>query len=227
VRGAHGRCLTAGSTSVNQAPVTGESLPVDKAVGDPVFAGTINDTGSFEFGSRRWRQLDAGAHHPRGRAGPGHACAHPGLRRPLCGGLHPGGLRLRVAVAVLTPWLLGWSWMQALYKALVLLVIACPCALVISTPVTIVSGLAPAARRGILIKGGVYLEGARAQGHRARQDRHDHRRQARSWWSGEVLHVAGGPMDAHVPNTWARVLAGHSDHPVSQAIARARKGPTA
>jgi Cd2+/Zn2+-exporting ATPase len=64
-------------------------------------------------------------------------------------------------VAVLTPWLLGWSWTQALYKALVLLVIACPCALVLATPVTVVSGLAAAARRGILIKGGVYLEEAR------------------------------------------------------------------
>jgi Cd2+/Zn2+-exporting ATPase len=56
---------------------------------------------------------------------------------------------------------LEWSWSQALYKALVLLVIACPCALVIATPVTVVSGLARAARRGILIKGGVYLEDAR------------------------------------------------------------------
>ena len=65
-----------------------------------------------------------------------------------------------MAVAVLTPWLIGWTWTQALYKALVLLVIACPCALVLATPVTVVSGLAAAARRGILIKGGVYLEGA-------------------------------------------------------------------
>jgi Cd2+/Zn2+-exporting ATPase len=70
-------------------------------------------------------------------------------------------LRIAVAVAVLTPWLLGWTWTQALYKALVLLVIACPCALVLATPVTVVSGLAAAARRGILIKGGVYLEEAR------------------------------------------------------------------
>lgn len=58
-------------------------------------------------------------------------------------------------------WLLDWAWMQAIYKALVLLVISCPCALVISTPVTIVSGLAATARRGILIKGGIYLEEAR------------------------------------------------------------------
>ena len=68
---------------------------------------------------------------------------------------------LAVGVALLSPWLLGWSWSQALYKSLVLLVIGCPCALVISTPVTVVSALASAARRGILIKGGTYLEQAR------------------------------------------------------------------
>jgi Cd2+/Zn2+-exporting ATPase len=73
----------------------------------------------------------------------------------------PAVFVIALAVALLTPWLLEWSWSQALYKALVLLVIACPCALVIATPVTVVSGLASAARRGILIKGGVYLEDAR------------------------------------------------------------------
>ena len=73
----------------------------------------------------------------------------------------PAVFVIALAVALLGPWLLDWTWMQAIYKALVLLVIACPCALVISTPVTIVSGLAAAARRGILIKGGIYLEDAR------------------------------------------------------------------
>lgn len=66
-----------------------------------------------------------------------------------------------VCVAVLTPFIFGWSWGQAVYKALVMLVIACPCALVIATPVTVVSGLAAAARKGILMKGGIYLEEAR------------------------------------------------------------------
>src|SRR5690606_30685303 len=72
----------------------------------------------------------------------------------------PAVFGLAVAVALLMPWLMDLSWTQAIYKALVLLVIACPCALVISTPVSVVSGLAAAARRGILIKGGVYLENA-------------------------------------------------------------------
>ncbi len=73
----------------------------------------------------------------------------------------PGVFVLALAVAIGMPYLMGWTWMEALYKALVLLVIACPCALVISTPVTVVSALASAARRGILIKGGTYLEDAR------------------------------------------------------------------
>src|SRR5690606_8417708 len=73
----------------------------------------------------------------------------------------PAVFVLALAVAVGFPLLAGWPWLSAIYKALVLLVIACPCALVISTPVTIVSALAAAARRGVLIKGGVYLEQAR------------------------------------------------------------------
>ena len=73
----------------------------------------------------------------------------------------PAVFGIALAVAVLMPLLADLTWMQAAYKALVLLVIACPCALVISTPVTVVSGLAAAVRKGILIKGGIYLEQAR------------------------------------------------------------------
>ena len=73
----------------------------------------------------------------------------------------PAVFAVAIAVALLTPFLMDLTWLEALYKALVLLVIACPCALVISTPVTVVSGLSAAARRGILIKSGTYLEEAR------------------------------------------------------------------
>ncbi len=99
----------------------------------------------------------------------------------------PAVFAIAVAVAVLTPFLMGLTWLEALYKALVLLVIACPCALVISTPVTVVSGLAAGARRGILIKGGTYLEECPApEGGGAGQDRHHHRRQTQA---GEVAGV--------------------------------------
>ena len=154
--------VTAGTSAINQAPVTGESIPVDKAVGDAVFAGTINETAELEF------RVTALANNTT-LARIIHAVeTAQGSRAPtqrfvdrFAAVYTPGVFVLALAVALLTPWLLGWTSTQALYKALVLLVIACPCALVISTPVTVVSALAAAAKRGILIKGGTYLEDAR------------------------------------------------------------------
>ena len=154
--------VTAGDSAIDQAPVTGESIPVDKTVGDAVFAGTINQTGELEF------RVTAAADNTT-LARIIHAVEQAqGTRAPtqrfvdrFAAIYTPGVFVLALAVAIGMPWLMGWTWMEALYKALVLLVIACPCALVISTPVTVVSALASAARRGILIKGGTYLEDAR------------------------------------------------------------------
>ncbi len=124
---------------------------------------------------------------------------------------------IALAVAILPPLLAGASWHDWVYKALVLLVIACPCALVISTPVTIVSGLAAAARHGILIKGGVYLEQGRKLAWLALDK------------TGTITH--GKPvqtdfelqaeLDAQHCRRLAASLAGRSDHPVSQAVASA------
>ena len=114
--------------------------------------------------------------------------------------------------------------MQSIYKALVLLVIACPCALVISTPVTIVSGLAAAARRGILIKGGVYLEGARNLKAIALDKTGtitEGKPKLVAWKVLDTAMAAG--MDAATAEHMAAVLAGHSDHPVSRAIAAGLK----
>ena len=217
--------LTAGSTSINQAPVTGESIPVDKAVGDPVFAGTINDTGSFEF-----RVTALASNSTLARII--HAVEEAqGTRAPTQGFVDrfaavytPAVFVVALAVALLGPWLLDWTWMQSIYKALVLLVIACPCALVISTPVTIVSGLAAAARRGILIKGGVYLEGARNLKAIALDKTGtitEGKPKLVAWKVLDTAMAAG--MEAATAEHMAAVLAGHSDHPVSRAIAAGLK----
>ena len=210
--------ITAGNTAINQAPVTGESIPVDKAPGDPVFAGTINDTGMIEM------RVTAAANNTT-LARIIHAVEKAqGTRAPtqqfvdrFAAIYTPVIFALAVAVAVLTPWLMDWTWSQSLYKALVLLVIACPCALVIATPVTLVSGLAAAARRGIIIKGGIYLEGA----HKLKAIALD---KTGTITEGKPKLVATEMVAKDVPEQdilrWAAVLAGQSDHPVSKAIAQ-------
>ncbi len=209
--------VTAGSSAVNQAPVTGESIPVDKTTGDPVFAGTINETGMLEF------EVTAAANNTT-LARIIHAVEEAqGTRAPtqrfvdrFAAIYTPAIFAIAVAVAVGGPSLFDWTWIQALYKALVLLVIACPCALVIATPVTVVSGLAAAARRGILIKGGVYLEEAR----KLRAIALD---KTGTITEGKPRLVATEVLPSTEPEatilSWAASLAGHSDHPVSKAIA--------
>jgi Cd2+/Zn2+-exporting ATPase len=154
--------VSAGRTTVNQAPITGESLPVDKAPGDAVFAGTINGSGSIEYrvtaiaGDTTLARIIHAVSEAQGSKAPTQRFVDQFARIYT-----PVVFALAVLVAVLPPLLAGGVWHDWIYKALVLLVIACPCALVISTPVTIVSGLTAAARKGILIKGGSYLERGR------------------------------------------------------------------
>ncbi|MES2952186.1 MAG: heavy metal translocating P-type ATPase [Pseudomonadota bacterium] len=210
--------IVSGRSSINQAPITGESLPVEKGEGDAVFAGTINMSGSFEYGvtavaddstlARIIHAVEAaqGARAPTQRFVDQFARIYT-----------PVVCAMALAIAVLPPLLLGGLWFDWVYKALVLLVIACPCALVISTPVTIVSGLAAAARQGILVKGGVYLEEGRKL----------------TWLAldktGTITHgkpvltdftvLKGG--DAAMVRSLAASLASRSDHPVSRAVAQA------
>lgn len=151
--------ITAGASAVDQAPITGESIPVDKGVGDKLFASTINGNGLLEFTTTGGKdettlaRIIKTVQEAQGQRAPTQRFVDSFARvyTPIvCG--------LALLVAVLPPLLFGQLWMPWIYKALVLLVVGCPCALVISTPVTIVTGLAAAAKRGILIKGGVYLE---------------------------------------------------------------------
>ena len=215
--------VTHGRSSVDQAPVTGESIPVDKAPGDPVFAGTINQNGELAF-----RVTAAASNSTLARII--HAVEEAqGTRAPtqrwvdrFAALYTPAVFAMALAVAVLTPLLLDWAWLSALYKALVLLVIACPCALVISTPVTVVSGLAAAARRGILIKGGTYLEQAR----KLRAVALDKTGTLTEGKPKLVAFQAWAQGDEAQAGRWARSLATRSDHPVSKAIAEGIGGET-
>ncbi|PHV05437.1 heavy metal translocating P-type ATPase [Janthinobacterium sp. BJB412] len=154
--------VSSGRSSVNQAPITGESLPVDKAEGDSVFAGTINQSGSFEFrvtaeaGNSALARIVQAVESAQGSRAPTQRFVDS-FARVYTPSVVVGALLL----ALLPPLFFGGAWLDWAYRALVVLVIACPCALVISTPVSIVSGLAAAARKGILVKGGVYLEEGR------------------------------------------------------------------
>ena len=217
--------VSAGSSSIDQAPVTGESIPVDKTAGDPVFAGTINAMGTFEFtvtAAASESTLTRIIHAVE--AAQGSRAPTQGFVDRFAAVYTPAVFCIALAVAVLGPWLLDWTWLQAIYKALVLLVIACPCALVISTPVTIVSGLAAAARRGVLIKGGVHLEGARKLRAIALDKTGTITEGKPRLVASEVVDASADPV---LVETITAALAGHSDHPVSRAIAMGLRTSTA
>lgn len=216
--------VTEGTSAIDQAPVTGESIPVDKTIGDQVFAGTINQTAALEF-----RVTAVAANTTLARII--HAVEEAqGSRAPtqrfvdrFAAIYTPTVFVLALAIAVFTPFFMDWTWLQAIYKALVLLVIACPCALVISTPVTVVSALASAARRGILIKGGTYLEEARKLKAVA-LDKTGTITEGKPKLVESSL-IGDSPGNEAAVFAVAASIAGRSDHPVSKAIAEGLKGP--
>ena len=151
--------VVAGHSDVNEAPMTGESLPVDKAPGDEAYAGTINGRGSLELQvtrvgpDTRLARIIHLVEAARSRRAPVQSFVDRFARIYT-----PAVIALAVLVAVAPPLVAGADAATWLYRSLVLLVISCPCALVISTPVSIVSALSAAARNGVLIKGGAHLE---------------------------------------------------------------------
>ncbi|MEJ7931458.1 heavy metal translocating P-type ATPase [Ramlibacter sp. AN1015] len=216
--------VTQGESAVNQAPITGESIPVDKAPGSAVFAGTINETGELEV-----RVTAASANTTLARII--HAVEQAqGTRAPtqrfvdrFAAIYTPAVFAFALATAALLPMLTDSTWLDAIYKALVLLVIACPCALVISTPVTVVSGLSAAARRGILVKGGTFLEQARL----LKAVALDKTGTITEGKPKLVEFRVWASSDESRAKSLASALASRSDHPVSKAIAQglAAQGP--
>ncbi|WP_434675717.1 heavy metal translocating P-type ATPase [Pseudomonas sp. D3-10] len=210
--------VVAGRSTIDQAPITGESLPVEKTVGDKVFAGTINQAGELEYtvtavaDQSTLARIIHAVEQAQGSRAPTQRFVDQFSKIYT-----PAVSALALAMAVIPPLLMDASWFDWIYRALVLLVVACPCALVISTPVTIVSGLAAAARKGILVKGGVYLEGGHKLDYLALDK------------TGTITHgkpvqtdyvLLDPALETAVP-ALAASLAARSDHPVSQAIAEA------
>jgi Cd2+/Zn2+-exporting ATPase len=148
-----------GASDVNQAAITGESVPVSRGPGDRVFAGTVNGAGALDVRVTAVGDDTTLARiiHLVERAQASRAPSQAWVDR-FAARYTPAVIALAGLVAIVPPLAWGEPFGTALYRALVLLVIACPCALVLSTPVSIVSALAAAARRGVLVKGGLHLE---------------------------------------------------------------------
>ncbi|EFF75805.1 heavy metal translocating P-type ATPase [Achromobacter piechaudii] len=214
--------IVSGSSTVDQSPITGESLPVEKAQDDPVYAATVNAAGLFEYrvtaaaGNTTLARIIHAVEQAQGARAPTQRFIDRFSRIYT-----PAVVAVAVLVATVPPLFWGQPWFDAIYRALALLIIACPCALVISTPVSIVSGLTAASRRGILVKGGVYLEegrnlkwlaldktGTLTHGKPVQTDLQD-------WDTSDATR--------HPATLIAASLAARSDHPVSLAVANAAR----
>lgn len=213
--------ITQGQSSINQAPITGESMPVEKKPGDAVFAGTINELGSFEFtvtankGNTTLARIIRSVQVAQGERAPTQRFVDQFARYYT-----PTIFVCAILLAVAPPLLTSTAFMPWLYKALVMLVIACPCALVISTPVTVVSGLAAAARLGILIKGGVYLE----EGRKLKALALDKTGTLTQGKPGVTDISPLTKIEVGTALQLAASLDSHSDHPVAHAIVKRWEG---
>jgi Cd2+/Zn2+-exporting ATPase len=209
--------VTKGESSVDQSPITGESRAVSKSPGDEVYAGSINNEAAIELKTTRPAEDSSIARiirmveEAQSRRAPSEQWVDAFARyyTPLM-------MLLALMVAGIPPLMTTMAWNESVYLALVLLLIACPCALVISTPVSIVAGLAAAARSGILIKGGVFLElparlsaiafdktGTLTEG----RPRLQHVMPLCGQTSSELLRIAAA-------------IESHSQHPIARAVIR-------
>jgi len=210
--------IVAGGSSVDQSPITGESMPVEKGIGDRVFAGTLNQQGSLDV---RVTQLASDStlsriikmvEEAQGRKAPTQRFLDDFEQYYALGVI---GAALLV---MLVPWLaLGWTFDDSFYRAMVLLVVASPCALVISVPAAFLSAIAAGARRGVIFKGGVHLE-QMAEIKVVAFDK-----------TGTLTAGTPAVTDIHTFNGYgedellraAATVESRSEHPLSQAVRRA------
>jgi Cd2+/Zn2+-exporting ATPase len=209
-----------GQSDVNQAPVTGESIPVSKTTGDEVFQGTVNGVGVLTV--RVTRPADDSTvarivnlvEAAQARRAPVQQLVDRFARVYT-----PAVVGLAIALAVI-PYALGVDFATWFYRALVLLVIACPCALVLATPVSIVSAIAGAAKNGVLVKGGVYLERL-AQVKIVAFDKTG----TLTLGQPEVVSIVSlGRLPESEALGRAAALERHSEHPLGRAVVRAAEG---
>ena len=204
-----------GTSDVNQAPITGESVPVTKEAGGTVFAGTVNGAGTLEVRSTKTSGDTTLAHIIR-LVGEAQQKRTPSEQwvDAFARYYTPAVLAIAVGVFLVPTVLLGQPVGHWLYQALVLLVIACPCALVISTPVSVVAALAAAARNGVLVKGGVHME-TPAKLKAIAMDKTGTLTEGRP----SVVEVVA--MSGHTATELlerAAAMEAHSDHPLARAI---------
>jgi len=209
--------VTAGASAVNQAPITGESVPVEKHPGAEVFAGTINGDGTLTIRATKCAEdtMLARIIHMVEEAHARRASSEQWVER-FARIYTPTVMGIAFLTFLLPPIVFGQDWDEWFYRALVLLVIACPCALVISTPVSIVASLAAAARAGVLIKGGVFIE-LPARLRAIAMDKTGTITNAEP----EVVQVI--PLDNHTEGeliSRAAALEARSTHPLARAIHR-------
>jgi Cd2+/Zn2+-exporting ATPase len=207
--------VTAGHSDVNEAPITGESLPIDKKPGDELYAGTINGRGALELEvtrvgkDTRLSQIIHLVEVAQAQRAPVQSFVDRFARIYT-----PAVIALAVLVAVVPPLAFHADASTWLYRALVLLVIACPCALVISTPVSIVAALSAAARNGVLIKGGAHLERLAA----ARVVAFDKTGTLTRGQPAVTEVVAAGAATIANVVRFAAAVEARSEHPIARAI---------
>lgn len=209
--------VRSGVSSVNQAPITGESMPVEKSPGEKVFAGTINGEGLLEVSvTKGYRDTTlARIIHLVEEAQSQKAPSERAI--DVFAKVYTPSVMAFAALLFLIPTAMNpETWSEWFYRSLVLLVIACPCALVISTPVSIVSGLTAMARRGVLIKGGAHLE-AIGRIKALAVDK------TGTITQGQPRVAQVIPINVKSQDDVVRIAAAidaHSDHPLAQAIVR-------
>jgi Cd2+/Zn2+-exporting ATPase len=212
--------VVSGASDVNQAMITGEALPAHKGAGDSVYAGTMNGDGTLDVRATRAASDTTLARIVRMVEGVQHRRAPSEQFVEKFSRIYtPAMMLLALLVAVTPPLLMGKDWGHWFYQGMVILLISCPCALVISTPVSIVAALASAARQGVLVKGGAFLEEAA-------------RLRAVAFDKTGVLTTGEPEVRSIVPlNGFTReqvlarlaALEAQSSHPMARAIARYAK----